>query len=138
MESNHGRFEDSALGENGRSDPPIRGLPLDGGPGRLEIRDTDDGRLDGDPVYDRAVGPLQFIPTTWKQWGADADGDGVAHPDDLDDAALAAADYLCASGDELSSAEGWWEAVLTYNRSVEYGRAVLARADTYGTGSRAI
>ncbi len=45
---------------------------------------------------------------------------------------------FCTSGDELSSAKGLVGGVLTYNRSVEYGRAVFARAGTYGTGSRAI
>ena len=57
---------------------PIIGLPLDGSHGVKRIEDTDDGRLDGDPVFDRAIGPLQFIPTTWEDWASDADGDGVA------------------------------------------------------------
>lgn len=102
-----------------------------------EIRDTDGGALDGDRVYDRAVGPMQFIPTTWQRWGVDADGDGVANPDDLDDAALAAAGYLCASGGDLTTATGWQSAVLTYNRSDSYVREVLSRADGYATAAAA-
>lgn len=136
VESDHGRFDGAQLGDDGRSDPPIRGIPLDGRPGVREIRDTDSGRLDGDPVHDRAVGALQFIPTTWERYGVDGDGDGVADPDDLDDAALAAARYLCDAGTDLSSAEGWWRAVLTYNRSSSYGRDVLDRADDVGEASR--
>ena len=61
------------------------------------IPDTDNGRWDGDKVWDRAVGPMQFIPATWQGAGRDGDGDGVANPNDIDDAALAAADYLCPS-----------------------------------------
>ena len=38
--------------------------------------DTDGGELDKDTVYDRAVGPMQFIPSTWAVVKVDADGDG--------------------------------------------------------------
>ncbi|MCA1656054.1 MAG: lytic murein transglycosylase, partial [Pseudonocardiaceae bacterium] len=48
-----------------------------------------------------------------------------------DDAALTAARYLCASGGDLASAAGWWQAVLTYNESVAYGRDVFSGADAY-------
>ncbi len=47
------------------------------------------------PTYDRAVGPMQFLPGTWGRWGSDGDRDGVSDPQDVDDAALAAARYLC-------------------------------------------
>ncbi len=56
--------------------PPVRGPALSGG-AFSAIRDTDGGRYDGDPVWDRAVGPMQFIPGTWRIWGADGNGDGV-------------------------------------------------------------
>lgn len=120
VESNHGRFGDTALDDAGRPGDPIRGPELDGTNGNREIRDTDDGRLDGDTTYDRAVGPLQFIPTTWAQYGADGDGDGVRDPDDLDDAALAAARYLCADDRDLRRGDDWRAAVLAYNRSQAY------------------
>ncbi|APU12822.1 membrane-bound lytic murein transglycosylase B [Actinoalloteichus sp. GBA129-24] len=137
-ESNHGRFAGATLDETGRPSTPIIGLPLDGSPGVKEIRDTDGGELDGDTVYDRAVGPMQFIPTTWKRWGADADGDGVADPQDLDDAALTAARYLCHAGGDLTESTGWWRAVLTYNESRSYAEGVLAQGEEYGRMSRAV
>ncbi len=57
-------------------------------------------------TWQRATGPLQFIPSTWERWGSDGDGDGVADPQDIDDAAYAAARYLCASGADLAHGPG--------------------------------
>ncbi len=79
----------------------------------------------------RALGPLQFIPSTWRQWAADGDGDGRADPQDLDDAALAAAHYLCASGGDLSTGAGWSAAIYSYNHSAAYVRSVYAAAQAY-------
>lgn len=137
VETRHGSVGGSRLDQANRAQPPIRGAALDGGPGVAEIADTDGGALDGDTVHDRAVGPMQFIPGTWATWGADADGDGVADPDDLDDAALATARYLCASGCDLTTADGWNRAVLTYNRSSRYVQDVLDRATSYAAGRSA-
>lgn len=132
VESHHGRYNGTSIGDDGRLTPPIIGIPLDGSPGVRAIADTDGGRLDGDTTWDRAVGAMQFLPTTWARWGVRANGDGAApDPQDIDDAALSAAGYLCASGGDLSSAEGWWRAVLTYNESVAYGRNVFDGADAY-------
>lgn len=135
VESRHGRHGGAELDRTGRPSIPIRGLPLDGRDGVKLIRDTDDGKLDGDPVFDRAVGPFQFIPSTWKKWGTDADGDGSADPQDIDDAAVAAGDYLCASGGNLRDADHFWDALLTYNASRSYGQDVLDYADYYGRRS---
>ncbi|MBB5910409.1 lytic transglycosylase domain-containing protein [Actinoalloteichus hymeniacidonis] len=137
-ESNHGRFNGATLDFTGRPSTPIIGLPLDGGPGVKEIRDTDGGELDGDTVYDRAVGPMQFLPTTWERWGADADQDGVTDPQDIDDASLAAARYLCHAGGDLTESTGWWRAVLTYNESQSYAEGILAQGEEYGRRSRAV
>jgi membrane-bound lytic murein transglycosylase B len=132
VESHHGRYGGSEIGSDGTLTPPIIGIPLDGSPGVRAIADTDGGRLDGDLRWDRAVGAMQFLPTTWQRWGVRAGTDGATpDPQDIDDAALSAARYLCASGGDLSSAEGWWNAVLTYNRSVAYGRDVFSGADAY-------
>lgn len=135
VESDHGRFQDRVLGPDGRPDRPIVGVALDGSPGVAAIRDTDGGVHDGDVVWDRAVGPLQFIPGTWRRRGADGDGDGAADPQDVDDAALAAGRYLCEAGD-LSTGEGWRSAVLSYNASESYVRAVLTATNGYAAASR--
>ncbi len=131
VESDHGRLGRAGLDADGVARPSIVGLPLDGSRGVREIRDTDGGRLDGDTTYDRAVGPMQFLPTTWNRFGADGNGDGVRDPHQLDDAALAAAAYLCADGRDTATGEGWWDGVLTYNQSVSYARLVWAAADRY-------
>lgn len=136
IESDHGRHGERTLAGDATSSPPIVGPRLDGAPGVKAIRDTDDGRVDGDPVWDRAVGPLQFIPTTWADWVTDGDGNGDANPHDLDDAAVAAGRYLCASGGDLGTGSGWTAAVLSYNHTDAYVRAVHDRATAYATASR--
>ena len=136
VESNHGRFAGSTLLRDGRSDPPIVGIPLDGRPGVARIGDTDGGRYDGDSTYDRAVGPMQFIPGTWAMFAVDGDADGKSDPFDIDDVALAAARYLCQAGGNLRSDAGLRDAVYSYNRSEEYVRLVLALAKEYARGAR--
>jgi len=135
VESDHGRLGRADLDADGVARPSIVGVPLDGSPGLAEIPDTDAGRLDGDAEYDRAVGPMQFLPATWSRYGADGDGDGVRNPDDLDDAATAAARYLCANGRDTADGDGWWDGVLAYNRSIDYARRVWTAADRYATAS---
>ncbi len=130
-ESSHGAFGGASLDAAGLASPLIIGVPLDGTGGNRAIDDTDGGELDGDTRWDRAVGPMQFIPTTWAAWGADGDGDGRRDPHDIDDAALAAALYLCDAGDDLSASDGWSKAVLTYNNSGAYARKVARTATTY-------
>lgn len=134
VESRHGSYGGARLDSMGRALPPIIGIPLDGGPGVAAIADTDKGALDGDPTVDRAVGPMQFIPETWKRWGADADGDGVADPNDINDAALTAARYLCARNPVMTTAQGWRAALFSYNRSDDYARQVLQHAANYAAG----
>ncbi|WP_239312369.1 lytic transglycosylase domain-containing protein [Plantactinospora mayteni] len=136
VESGHGRANGAVLGVNGIAAPEIIGLPLDGNGGRMRIMDTEDGQLDKDATYDRAVGPMQFIPTTWEEIGADADGDGVKNPHSIDDAALAAGNYLCKGGRNLSVASDWWSAILSYNDVRPYAQAVFDAANKYGTDSR--
>ncbi|GAA3047291.1 lytic murein transglycosylase [Actinokineospora globicatena] len=131
VESNHGQYGGAVLGADGRPSTPIIGVPLDGTPGVRAIADTDGGRYDGDAAVDRAVGPMQFIPSTWRKWSSDGDGDGVGDPQQIDDAALAAARYLCADGRDMTSAKGWWQGVFSYNNSVPYGQRVFGLADHY-------
>ncbi len=130
VESDHGRLG-ADLDADGVPRPLIVGVALDGSEGVQEIRDTDGGALDGDAVFDRAVGPMQFLPTTWARFGADGDGDGDADPHQLDDAARAAAAYLCDGGRVLATGGGWWDAVLAYNRSGEYARLVWGASERY-------
>jgi len=130
VESEHGTYAGGELAADGTTTVPVIGIPLDGTAGTAAIPDTDGGRLDGDTEWDRAVGPMQFIPTTWAIWGTSADG-GEPDPHDIDDAALSAARYLCADGRVMTTAQGWWEAVLAYNRSEKYAEKVLAIASDY-------
>ena len=131
VESDHGRLGRADLDADGVARPPVIGVPLNGSAGVREVRDTDGGELDGDLTYDRAVGPMQFLPTTWARFGADGNGDGVRDPHQIDDAAVAAARYLCAADRDTASGVGWWDGVLAYNRSAEYARLVYAAATRY-------
>jgi hypothetical protein len=133
VESNHGRFGGATLQSDGTSVPEIRGPALDGGKFAY-IGDSDDGRFDHDTAYDRAVGPMQFIPTTWRSYAVDADGNGSTDPFDIDDAALGAANYLCVAGGNLRTEPGLRRAVLAYNHSDEYVAQVLALARSYAGG----
>ncbi|WP_253861805.1 lytic transglycosylase domain-containing protein [Prauserella halophila] len=131
VESDHGRYGGAVLQEDGRPSSPIIGVPLNGAPGVRSITDTDGGRLDGDSRHDRAVGPMQFIPSTWVRHAGDGNGDGRADPQQIDDAAVTAARYLCAGGRDMSGADGWWAGIMSYNNSVEYAQKVFGLADGY-------
>jgi membrane-bound lytic murein transglycosylase B len=111
----------------------IVGPTLDGTEGNQLVVDTDQGALDGDPVYDHGVGPMQFIPETWKNRGADGNNDGYRDPYNFYDAALATARTLCASrGDQrLSTVTGFGNAVFAYNNSKDYVRKVTEIALKY-------
>jgi membrane-bound lytic murein transglycosylase B len=136
VESHHGTIGGARLGDDGRPSKPIIGVALDGGPGVQAIKDTDGGTLDGDPTWDRAVGPMQFIPSTWVRYAMRANGDGnPPDPQNIDDSALTAARYLCSGEGDLATGEGWWAALMTYNNSVEYGRNVFSGADAYARAS---
>lgn len=131
VESDHGRFGGANLRPDGTPSPPIIGVALNGVGAVARIGDSDGGALDGDTRHDRAVGPMQFIPSTWRRHAADGNGDGNADPQQIDDAALAASRYLCFGGRNMASADGWWSGVLSYNNSTEYGNHVLHWTNTY-------
>ena len=122
---------------DGTTVAPILGPRLDGGLFAV-VRDTDGGAYDGDPAYDRAVGPMQFIPSTWVRWGTDGNGDGRADPDNVFDAALAAGRYLCAGGRDLSDPAELDRAVLGYNHSQDYLRTVRAWYAYFLEGHRVV
>ncbi len=123
IESNHGRHfgAQTRFSSTGDVTPTILGPVLNGAPNTGTIHDTDGGRLDGDAVWDRAVGPMQFIPSTWQSLGRDGNGDGIANPNNLFDAAVSAAGYLCLSGGgPLSDQANLRRAIYAYNHSVDY------------------
>jgi hypothetical protein len=134
VESNHGRFGGAQLRSDGSGTRPIRGIPLDGRPHVALIRDTDGGALDGDPTYDRAVGPMQFIPSTWRAVAVDGNGDGQRDPNNIYDAAQGAGGYLCAGGGDLRDPAQAARAVRRYNNADTYVRVVLSLAQQYLTG----
>jgi len=134
VESNHGRFGGNSLNAQGVAIPGIFGPRLDG-VNTAKISDTDAGAFDGDGAFDRAVGPMQFIPGTWRAVGVDGDGDGVRNPQDIDDAAMSTAVYLCSGKTDLSNPSDLNAAVLRYNHSQQYVDLVVSIAKAYAGGS---
>ncbi|RLV49112.1 hypothetical protein D9V37_11120 [Nocardioides mangrovicus] len=114
------------------------GPVLNGRNGRITVPDTDGGQIDGNPRFDRAVGPMQLLPSTWSQVAVDADGDGKRDPQDLDDAALGAAVYLCGNDDDLGTRQGKKSAVFRYNHSRPYVLFVLALSHRYALSEQAL
>lgn len=130
VESEHGGLGRSVMDESGLVLPSVIGVPLDGD-GVAKMRDSDNGQLDEDVRWDRAVGPMQFIPTTWKQFSSDGDEDGESNVHDIDDAALSAASYLCSGGRDLSQPDQWTAAVKAYNPDSSYANQVAEDATRY-------
>ncbi|WP_410870486.1 lytic murein transglycosylase [Nocardia sp. A7] len=128
-----GRIE-SGHASSGRTDPagttttPIFGPALDGTlPGNEIIKEADGG-------FVRALGPMQFLPSTWVHYAADGNGDGASDPHNVFDAALAAGKYLCSGGMNLREAAQELRAVLRYNNSMSYAATVLSWSAAYRTG----
>jgi hypothetical protein len=122
------------LDDQHRVTQPVLGPVLNGN-GFAAVADTDDGSMDGDTRWDRAMGPMQFIPSTWRTYGVDADGDGAKDPQDVDDAAASAAAYLCAGGRDLGTEAGERDAVLSYNNSQAYYFLVLRWKEAFENAS---
>ncbi|WP_405711606.1 MULTISPECIES: lytic murein transglycosylase [unclassified Streptomyces] len=132
-----GQARGGRVDANGTTFAPILGPVLDGR-GFAMIKDTDNGAYDGDSTHDRAVGPMQFIPSTWASWGQDGNGDGRKDPNNIYDAALAAGRYLCAGSRDLSLAADLDRAVLSYNHSDAYLRTVRSWFEYYKRGTHEI
>ena len=125
VESDHGRYAGATINSDGRVRPLILGPRLTGSDHTRRMPDTDAGRLDGDRRVDRALGPFQIVPATWAQVQVDADLDGRRDPNDVDDAALAAAVFLCSGPGDLATSDGQRLAVRRYNQDGGFARLVM-------------
>ncbi|MEU6996185.1 lytic murein transglycosylase [Streptomyces sp. NPDC046465] len=132
-----GQARGGRVDADGTTLKPILGPVLNGN-GFAKITDTDKGAYDGDTTHDRAVGPMQFIPSTWATSGRDGNGDGKKDPNNIYDAALAAGYYLCANDRDLSVEDDLHQAILSYNRSTEYLNTVLSWLEFYRKGTHEI
>jgi membrane-bound lytic murein transglycosylase B len=132
VESGHAHSGGSlVVGWDGVARPPILGPVLDGSQGFMPIHDTDQGVYDGNRKWDRAIGPMQFLPSTWQTWGPPGNLDGHANAQNIRAAALATAGYLCASGSDVSQPRAMALAVFSYNHSFDYVRLVLSVGARY-------
>jgi len=129
-ESRHGSHDGSTLGADGTATPGIFGVALAGGDTE-HVPDSDGGTIDGDADYDRAVGPMQLIPQTWRNWHTDASGDGVEDPQNIDDAVQATANYLCRAAGDMTTESGWRGGIAAYNGAESYIRAVAEAGESY-------
>ncbi len=127
-----GHANNGATDSRGTAVSPIYGPALDGTlPGNEVIVSASQlGRV----TYARAMGPMQFLPGTWSRFASDGDGDGKADPQNVYDATLSAARYLCSGGLNLRDQSQVLTAILRYNNSMAYARNVLGWAASYATG----
>ncbi len=127
-----GHANGGATDARGTAIRPIYGPTLDGTlPGNeVVVQSNTPGRV----AYARAMGPMQFLPGTWAHYASDGDGDGMADPQNLYDATLAAARYLCSGGLNLRDQSQVLSAILRYNNSMPYAQNVLGWAAAYATG----
>ncbi|MEU0190334.1 lytic transglycosylase domain-containing protein [Streptomyces afghaniensis] len=132
-----GQARGGRVNADGTTIKPILGPQLDGN-GFALIKDTDNGAYDGNSTYDQAVGPMQFIPSTWAWAGRDANGDGKKDPNNIYDAALAAGHYLCRNNWDLSDQNDLDRAILSYNNSREYLNLVMRWLDYYRKGTHEV
>jgi len=128
IESGHGEGRVDAA--TGQVTPPILGPAIDGRPGFAALPDP--SSPDG---WAHAVGPMQFLSTTFRTWGLvapDRPPEAVPDPNNAWAAIYSAAHYLCTGHDRLDDIHA---AVLRYNHSETYYKAVLAKAIAYGYGA---
>jgi membrane-bound lytic murein transglycosylase B len=129
-ESTHGTHGGSTIGADGTAAPPILGIALDGA-STEHIPDSDAGAIDGDADYDRAVGPMQLIPQTWRNWHVDANADGVEDPQNIDDATMASANYLCRASGDMATESGWLTGITAYNSDPDYAVTIAKAGSRY-------
>jgi len=134
VESSNGQHGGSSIGADGTVTPPIFGVALNGD-GVALIPDSDGGKIDGDAASDRAVGPMQLIPQTWRNWHGDGNGDGVEDPQNIDDAVMATTNYLCRASTALDTEKGWRAAISAYNSTDAYLRSVARAGVAYNAAA---
>ncbi|MFD5722664.1 NlpC/P60 family protein [Streptomyces sp. NPDC127036] len=138
VESNHAAGR--SISATGDIRPRIYGVLLNGsgaGGNTTSFPDTDGGKWDGTASGERAVGPFQFLPSTWEGTGRDGNSDGVRDPHNADDAALGAAVYLCGHGRDLTDVAQLRSAILQYNHSAAYADTVLGWISRYRSAGTA-
>jgi membrane-bound lytic murein transglycosylase B len=116
-ESDHGRHGGSSIGADGTVTPPIYGVALNGD-GVALVPDSDGGAIDQDAAADRAVGPMQLIPQTWRNWHTDGN-------------VVATSNYLCRASGGLDTQPGWRAAISAYNSAPSYLDKVATFAVRY-------
>lgn len=121
VESHHAN--DGKVDEHGTALRPIYGPSLDGSLAGNEVIS------DGAGGYQRAVGPMQFMPGTWQRYAEPG-----SNPQNLFDAALTAGNYLCAGGLDMRDLSQRTKAILRYNNSMAYVANVMAWSLGYVTG----
>ncbi|MER5829568.1 lytic transglycosylase domain-containing protein [Streptomyces sp. NPDC002130] len=132
-----GQARGGQVRDDGTTIKPILGPQLDGN-GFALIKDTDGGAYDGNSTYDSAVGPMQFIPSTWAWAGRDGNADGKKDPNNIYDAALAAGHYLCRNNWDLSQQRDLDRAILSYNNSRDYLNLVMRWLEYYRKGTHEV
>jgi hypothetical protein len=130
VESGHARGGDVAPG--GEVLHPILGPVLDGSAGNAAVPNSAGARWDQGGEWSRAVGPMQFLPSTWARWGAGG------NPENVYDASAAAARYLCSGGGDLGTPQGQSRAIYSYNHSASYVALVQEWMRNYQQGGLAV
>ena len=135
IESGQAQHGMTRLAANGDTYPPILGPPLDGSGGNAALPQPPNlPYYDGPGPWEQAVGPMQFIPTSWATSGLVGGSNSTPDPNNVFDAAMGAANYLCraAAGQSLTTLSGLTQAYFSYNHSATYVSEALSNAVYYG------
>lgn len=127
MHSNGGATDPTGTSMGGIFGPALDGT-LAGN--EVIVQNVQAGRV----TYARAMGPMQFLPSTWARYASDGNGDGKADIQNIYDASLGAARYLCSGNLNLRDRSQVLSAILRYNNSMAYAQNVLGWAAAYATG----